>query len=119
MVRLYPFFKWKWYMDDGASCPFVAEAVRGEARGFNGTRLQDDAMNKQECLARFDYVKFWHSRTRELIASSETYDYPAFAESFRQLRRESRKAEFLLVVALYQFEQDIEEQASDGSKESR
>jgi hypothetical protein len=78
--------------------------------------MQNDAMNKQECFARFDYVKFWHLRTRELIANSETYSYPAFQESFRELRRESRRAEFLLVVALYRFEQEMEERASDGEE---
>jgi hypothetical protein len=81
--------------------------------------MQVNWMNKEECFARFDYVKFWHSRTRALIAEAETYSHPAFQESFRELRRESRRAEFLLVVALYQFEQDIEEQASDGNKELR
>jgi hypothetical protein len=81
--------------------------------------MLDNWMNKEECFARFDYVKFWHSRTRELIANSETYSYSAFQESFRELRRESRRAEFLLVVALYQFEQEMEEQASYGSKELR
>jgi hypothetical protein len=81
--------------------------------------MQDNRMNKEECLARFDYVKFWHSRTRALIAEAETYSHPAFQESFRELRRESRRAEFLLVVALYQFEQDIEEHASDGNKKLR
>jgi hypothetical protein len=53
-------------------------------------------MNKQECFAQFDAVKFWHSRTRHLIANAETYTFPAFQDSFRELRRESRRAEFAL-----------------------
>lgn len=74
-------------------------------------------MNKQECFTRLDAVKFWHSRARDLIAGAESYTYPAFRESFWELRRESRRAEFLLVVALCQFEQAMEEEASDGDKE--
>ena len=76
-------------------------------------------MNRQECFTRFDAVKFWHRRTRDLIADAETYSFPAFQESFRELRRESRRAEFALVVALYQFEQEIEERATDGDKDFR
>ena len=78
--------------------------------------MQNDAMPKQECFARFDNVKFWHSRTRELIANSETYTYPAFRELFWELRRESRKAEFALVVALCRFENWMEEKAADVDK---
>lgn len=71
-------------------------------------------MNKLKCFNQFDEVKSWQSRTRDLIANAETYSYPAFRESFRELRRESRKAEFALVVALYQFEQEMKEQATDA-----
>jgi hypothetical protein len=77
-----------------------AEPAREQARRFDDPRMQDDAMNEEECFARFDDVKFWHSRTRALIAEAETYSYPAFEESFRELRQESRRAEFLLVFAL-------------------
>ncbi len=76
--------------------------------------ITDVCMNKLECLKPFETVKFWHSRTRELIANAETYTYPAFREPFRELRRESRRAEFALVVALYQFEEEMGEQATDA-----
>jgi hypothetical protein len=69
-------------------------------------------MNKLDCFNRFDEVYFWQSRTRALIANFETRSYPAFREPFRELRRESRKAEFALVIALYQFQHELEEQAT-------
>ena len=71
-------------------------------------------MNKLDCFIRFDEVNYWHSRTRELIANAETHSFPAFRESFRELRRESRKAEFELVIALYHFQQDMEARATDA-----
>lgn len=61
-------------------------------------------MNKLECFGRFDEVTYWLSRTRDLISSADTYCYPAFQESFRELRRNARMSEFALVVALYKFE---------------
>jgi hypothetical protein len=70
--------------------------------------------NKEECFARFDEVKFWHSRTLDLIANAESYSYPAFRESFWELRRESRRAEFALVVSMCRFEQRMEEEAADA-----
>lgn len=70
-------------------------------------------MNKLDCFNRFDEVYFWQSRTRALIANFETYSYPAFREYFRELGRESRKAEFALVIALYQFQHELEEQATN------
>jgi len=76
-------------------------------------------MDKLECFARFEEVKRWHSRTVNLIADAESYSYPAFRESFWELRRESRKAEFALVLAMCQFEQRMEEEAADGNKELR
>jgi hypothetical protein len=65
---------------------------------------RDSGISKLECLIQFDEVTYWLSRTRDLISSAETYSYPAFQESFRELRREARKSEFALVVALYKFE---------------
>src|SRR5208282_5222433 len=67
---------------------------------------QDSELNKLDCLTRFDELAYWLSRTRDLIASAETYGYPAFWEAFRKLRRKSRKAEFALVLALYQFQRN-------------
>ena len=61
-------------------------------------------LSKLECFIRFDDVSYWHSRTRDLIANAETYSYPAFRESFRELRREARKSEMELVIALFHFE---------------
>jgi hypothetical protein len=74
---------------------------------------QDGGISKLDCFIRFDEVNYWLSRTRDLITNAETYSYPAFWESFRELRRESRKAEFALVLALYQFRHEMEEQAPD------
>lgn len=75
---------------------------------------QDGGLNKLDCFIRFDEVNYWHSRTRELIANAETHSCPAFRESFRELRRESRKAEFELVLALYQFQRAMEARAKDA-----
>jgi hypothetical protein len=65
---------------------------------------QSGGISKRECFTRFDHVNYWHSRTRDLIANAETYSYPAFRESFRELRREARKSEMELVIALFRFE---------------
>jgi len=73
---------------------------------------QDGGLSTLECFIRFDEVNYWLSRTRDLIASAETYAYPAFRESFRELRREARKSEFALVVALYKFQREMEEGAT-------
>lgn len=76
-------------------------------------------MNKEECFARFEEVRLWHSRTLNLIANAQSYTYPAFRESFWELRRESRRAEFALVIALCRFEDWMEDEAADGDKELR
>jgi len=70
---------------------------------------QDGRLSKPECFIRFDDVHYWLSRTRDLIANAETYSFPAFLESFRALRRKSRKAEFALVLALYRFQREMEQ----------
>jgi hypothetical protein len=75
---------------------------------------QDRGPSKLDCFIRFDEVSYWHSRTRELIAIAETHGHPAFRKSFRDLRRESRKAEFELVIALYHFQQGMEARATDA-----
>ena len=68
---------------------------------------QDGGLSKRECFTRFEEVHFWLSRTRNLIASAEIYSYSAFRESFRELRREARKSEMELVIALFRFESAI------------
>jgi hypothetical protein len=73
-------------------------------------------LSKLECFIRFDEVHFWLSRTRELIADAETYSYPAFRESFRELRREARKSEMELVIALFQFEKAVKREADDDNQ---
>lgn len=73
-------------------------------------------LSKLECFTRFDEVNFWHSRTRDLIANAKSYSYPAFLKFFRGTRRESRRAEFKLVVALYKFQREIEEQLTNADK---
>ena len=65
-------------------------------------------MSKLGCFARFDDVAYWLSRTRELIVDAESYSYPAFRTSFRELRRGSRKSEMELVAALFHFERGME-----------
>lgn len=75
---------------------------------------QDGTLSKPECFIRFDNVQYWLSRTRDLIANAETYSYPAFLESFRKLRRKSRRAEFALLLALYKFQREMETQTSDA-----
>jgi hypothetical protein len=66
-------------------------------------------LSKLECFFWLDDVSYWHSRTRDLIADAETYSFPAFLQSFRELRRVSRKAEFALVLALYKFQREMEQ----------
>jgi hypothetical protein len=75
---------------------------------------QDGGLSKLDCFVRFDEVNYWYSRTRELITNAETHSYPAFRKSFRELSRESRKAEFELVIALYHFQQGMEARAPDA-----
>jgi hypothetical protein len=70
-------------------------------------------LSKLECFIRFDEVHFWLSRTRELIANAESYSYPAFRESFRELRREARKSEMELVIALFRFERAMNKAMSE------
>jgi hypothetical protein len=73
-------------------------------------------MNKLDCFIRFDEVNYWLSRTRDLITNAKAYDYLAFRESFRGLRREARKSEIALVITLYQFRREMEVQATDADK---
>jgi hypothetical protein len=80
------------------------------------TSSRQDGLSKLECLIRFDDASYWLSRTRDLIANAETFSYPAFSESFREVRREARNAEFALVVALYQFYRGMEERATDADQ---
>ena len=83
-------------------------------RTVGASARKHDGRDKLDCFIRFDAIIYWHSRTRDLIANAETYSYPAFMKSFQELRREARKAEFALVVALYQFQHGMEEQATDA-----
>jgi hypothetical protein len=71
-------------------------------------------LSKLDWFIRFDEVNFWMSRTRDLISSAETFSFPEFLESFRKLRRKSRRAEFALLLALYKFQRKMEEQATDA-----
>jgi hypothetical protein len=75
---------------------------------------QDGGLSKRHCFIRFDELAHWMSRTRDLIANAEDYSYPAFLESFRKLRRKSRRAEFALLLALYHFQHEMEERATDA-----
>ena len=73
-------------------------------------------IGKLDCFTRFDDLVYWLSRTRDLIASAETQSYQEFWEVFRRLRRKSRRAEFALVLVLYQFQRSKEKEASETSK---
>jgi hypothetical protein len=72
---------------------------------------QGRELSKLECFSRFDDLSYWQSRTRVLIANAETYTYPAFRESFRELRREARESEMELVIALFRFEKTMEKKS--------
>jgi hypothetical protein len=78
--------------------PFTGERTMAASSRRNGKP------SKLDCFIRFNHVSYWHSRARDLIANAETYSYPAFRESFRELRREARKSEMQLVIALFKFE---------------
>jgi hypothetical protein len=69
---------------------------------------QDRERRKLEIIIRCAQVKYWLSRTRDLIINAETYSYPAFRESFVQLRRDARKADLGLIAALSQFDKAME-----------
>ena len=74
-------------------------------------------VSKLDCYARFDKVTYWLARTRDLVASSESYTYPAFRESFRELRSEGRKSEIELVITLFRFEKEMRRRAADADKD--
>jgi hypothetical protein len=76
-------------------------------------------ITKLDCFIRFDEVNFWLARTRDLIANAEAYSCAAFVESFRQLRREARKSEFALVIALFHFKKVMEKQTIDLDESQR
>lgn len=73
---------------------------------------RQDEVSKLDCFIRFDEVNYWLSRTRELITNADAYGYPAFRESFRELRREARRSEFGLVLALFRFKKEMEREAN-------
>jgi hypothetical protein len=74
---------------------------------------EDGRLSKLDCFTRFDDVNYWLSRTRDLIANAEAYSYPVSCESFRGLRRKSRRAEFALLIALYRFQHEMEAGATN------
>jgi hypothetical protein len=75
---------------------------------------QDGGPSKLDCFIRFDEVIYWLSRTRDLITNAETYNYLAFGESFRELRREARKSEMELVIALFRFEREMNKPVTES-----
>jgi hypothetical protein len=76
---------------------------------------QDGVLSKLDCFIRLDEMNLGLSRTLGLKATVEINRYQAFRGSFRELRRESRKAEFALVAPLYQFQHEMEKRASDAN----
>jgi hypothetical protein len=55
-------------------------------------------------LEEFDRLIYWWFRTRDLIATAYEYSYPAYRESYRRLRAETRDAEIALLGALFMFD---------------
>lgn len=82
----------------------------------SATSRQDVGLRKLDCFTRFDELNYWLSKTRDLIANAETRSYPAFLKTFRRLRRKSRRAEFTLLLALYEFQREMEARANDADK---
>lgn len=76
---------------------------------------QPGGFARLDCFFHFDQLNHWLSRMRDLIATAESYTFPAFRESLRELRRSSMKAEFELAAALLRFERQME----NDSKKSR
>jgi hypothetical protein len=80
-----------------------------------GSSRKQEGLRKLECFLWLDDVSYWHSRTRDLIATAETYCYAAFRESFHELRREARKSEMELVISLFHFERAMKKASGDKS----
>lgn len=96
----------------------MADYTRSPTEGtVSGSSRQDGGLSKLVCFMRFDEVTYWMSRTRDLIANAETYSYPAFRESFLELRREARKSEMELVIGLFQFEKAMKREATDADNQ--
>jgi len=94
------FGKSRWYNYNGKVDAHPLEpTVAAPAR-------QEVGPSKLNCFIRFDQMYYWLARTRGLITDAETQSCLTFRESFRELRRELRKAEFALVAALYQFDKE-------------
>ena len=72
-----------------------------------------DRPDKAQCFVCFDEVAYWHSRMRGLITDASSHSYLAFRQSFLEVRRETRVAEFALVAALYHFKNQMEEEPND------
>jgi hypothetical protein len=83
----------------------------------SGSSRLEAGLRKLDCFSLFDAVTYWMSRTRDLIANAENYSYPAFRESFRELRREARKSEMELVIALFKFEKAMKRDAADADNQ--
>jgi hypothetical protein len=101
----------QWYTEHGDIDRFPVR------EGTVATQFRrDGGLSKLDCFVRFDEVNFWLSRTRDLIADAGSYSYPAFRESFRELRREGRKSEIELVITLFKFERAMRGNADDADK---
>lgn len=76
---------------------------------------QGSDIRKLACYIRFAALSYWHSRMRQLISEAETYSYAAFKKSFWELRQQSRRAEFELMLALLRLDKEMERRASDAN----
>src|SRR5690348_6288512 len=85
LARLVGFPSLRWYNRLGRCfSPATERTVQQPSK-------QDGGFSKLDCFFHFDQLNHWLSRMRDLIATSETYKFPAFRESFRELRRNSVK----------------------------
>jgi len=65
---------------------------------------RQDGLSELDCVIRFDEVRYSSLAVENSMADAEAYSYPVFRESFRKLRRESRKAELARSLRFISFD---------------
>jgi hypothetical protein len=87
-----------------------------------GNKLGKDDVNWELEFARlavniaFAYWFWCQRRMRQLVDAHDAYSRTAWLVLFRELRRESRNAEFTWVSALYSFKQLMEHESGDAGQ---
>ena len=89
--------------EDGESSPSMSDQ-----------KFTHAGRSKLDCFIPFDETNYCQSRTRDLISNADAHDFPSFLKSFPKLRRKSRRAEFAALLALYNFQREMEIQAADA-----